>query len=113
MKTLKMLVVLAVVALSLSAIAGEEKFYHVWTQAEGWVKQHPDDPRAKRIKEKIVSQPQFMWLGSHVGSGFLGEVNAAREEKAYLPIVFYNIPHRDLGDFSKGGVAGVTEYGEW
>jgi endoglucanase len=93
--------------------AAEPKLYNVGSQALVWVNSHPDDPRAKLIREKIASQPQAQWLAGHVPSGLKGEADIARSRGEILLKVTYNIPGRDNGNYSAGGLDGPAAYDEW
>lgn len=112
MNSLKIVLVLASLW-AVSCQAAEKKLYRGGLVAESWVNSHPNDPKAKLIKEKIASQPQAMWFAGHVPSGYLGEINNAKDQKAIFLGVTYNIPGRDNGNYSKGGLAGPPAYAEW
>jgi endoglucanase len=109
----KWLVVAGCVALSFSAHAAEKKLYDSGSQAKDWVASHPNDPKAKLIGEKIASQPQALWLAGHVPSGLKADADRAEKEGSILLPVTYNIPGRDNGNYSAGGLAGPNAYYDW
>lgn len=81
-----------------------------------WARAHPNDPRATRITESIANVPMARWFGNWSGdvrtavNRFAGKANAA-DRKPIL--VAYNIPNRDCGGASAGGVADASAYRVW
>jgi endoglucanase len=108
----KLLAVASIIVVSFSANSAE-KLYKSGSQAEDWVKSHPNDPRAKLIGEKIVSQPQAMWLAGHVPDSLSRQADEADKEGSKLLLVTYNIPGRDNGNYSAGGLSGPSAYDAW
>ncbi|AXG82496.1 glycoside hydrolase family 6 protein [Streptomyces paludis] len=72
-----------------------------------------DDENAELIK-KIAEQPVGEWISPDTpeeqAKGFT-EAAAAADREALL--VLYNVPHRDCGQFSRGGAADGNEYRTW
>ncbi len=95
------------------ARAGEVKLYNSGNQAAEWVKNNPDRPEAKVIQEKIASVPQSIWLTGGPLEGFAKDVKAAQEKDETIPFVTYNIPGRDNGNYSAGGLDNPTGYDAW
>ncbi len=73
----------------------------------------PNSP-AKGI-DKIASQPVAKWLGgwSNISNDVGGVVTAAKNQGAVPIFVAYNIPQRDCGGYSSGGVGSSDAYKSW
>ena len=73
-------------------------------------------PAEASALDKIASQPAVEWLGGwnanieHMGKARTAKINEAGALATY---VVYNIPNRDCGQYSKGGVSGPDEYKRW
>ena len=82
-------------------------------QAETWKRSRPADAE---LVARIANQPMALWLGSWV-TNVQREVNQAVTTitgAGALPVfVAYNIPHRDCGSYSAGGLATATAYSRW
>lgn len=79
-----------------------------WRQI-GW------QPGADLIN-KIASQPQGTWFGEWSGdiqAAVNTRMSAADSRKAMPVLVAYNIPNRDCGSYSAGGVGSVEAYKQW
>ncbi|NJQ01883.1 glycoside hydrolase family 6 protein [Streptomyces zingiberis] len=70
--------------------------------------------QAELIEEKIAAQPVAEWIGTADPERQTRRVTraAARENQAAL-LVLYNIPHRDCGQYSRGGAPGPQSYRRW
>jgi endoglucanase len=81
-----------------------------------WVRAHQADPRAPRIAEAIANVPMARWFGNWSGDvhkavkRFVDKANATNREPI---LVAYNIPHRDCGGASAGGVGDASAYQVW
>ncbi|MFD9498929.1 glycoside hydrolase family 6 protein [Streptomyces sp. NPDC060035] len=75
--------------------------------------QDGDDKNADLIR-KIAEQPVGEWIGpenpQETAKGF---TEAAEKADRDALLVLYNIPHRDCGQFSKGGAADGDSYRAW
>ncbi|MFE7773090.1 glycoside hydrolase family 6 protein [Streptomyces sp. NPDC057445] len=72
-----------------------------------------DDKNAELIK-KIAEQPVGEWIGpDNPEAEAKGFTEAAQKADRDALLVLYNIPHRDCGQFSKGGAADGNAYREW
>ncbi|MER6994801.1 glycoside hydrolase family 6 protein [Streptomyces sp. NPDC000410] len=72
-----------------------------------------DSANADLIK-KIAAQPVGEWIGSDNPEGRAKRfTEAAQKADRDALLVLYNIPHRDCGQFSKGGAADGDAYREW
>ncbi|MET7715729.1 glycoside hydrolase family 6 protein [Streptomyces sp. NPDC005407] len=72
-----------------------------------------DDENAELIK-KIADQPVGEWIGpDNPGAEAKGYTEAATKADRDALLVLYNIPHRDCGQFSKGGAADGSAYRAW
>lgn len=87
------------------------------TQAARWVAMNPSDSRMPVIRDRIASVPQGRWftqnnpttVASQV-STFVGAAAAAGK----IPIlIVYNIPNRDCGGLSAGGIQDHGAYRAW
>lgn len=105
--------VTVVFGLFTSAPAAEVKLYDSGNQAAEWVKNNPNRPEAKRIQEKIASIPQAIWLVGGPLEGFAKDVKAAEEKEQTILFVSYNIPGRDNGNYSAGGLNNPVAYENW
>lgn len=81
-----------------------------------WVRAHRADPRAQRIAESIANVPTARWFGNWSGDvhkavkRFVDKADATHREPI---LVAYNIPHRDCGGASAGGVDDASAYRVW
>ncbi|MGK5629539.1 glycoside hydrolase family 6 protein [Streptomyces sp. URMC 123] len=91
-----------------------------WVNPEGNAAQQAADFRAAGRKEdaelleRIARQPVAEWIGVEDPEGQtrgFTEAAAAADRDALL--VLYNIPHRDCGQYSKGGAADGDSYRAW
>jgi endoglucanase len=89
-----------------------QKLFVASSAARDWVDLHKNDrpnTDAKLIYEKIASQPQCIWITSsdltHVEKGF-----SAATKNEIVPLVMYNIPKRDSGQYSAGGEGSPENY---
>ncbi|MGW2559091.1 glycoside hydrolase family 6 protein [Streptomyces sp. NPDC001514] len=72
-----------------------------------------DDKNAELIR-KIAEQPVGEWIGpDNPEAEAKGFTEAAEKADRDALLVLYNIPHRDCGQFSKGGAADGNAYREW
>ncbi len=66
--------------------------------------------------QKIANQPQALWFGgwnNDVRKDVANAVNDAASKQAVLILVAYNIPQRDCGGYSAGGVNSADGYRSW
>ncbi|WP_369199719.1 glycoside hydrolase family 6 protein [Streptomyces sp. PU-14G] len=68
---------------------------------------------AARMK-KIAAQPVAEWIGTEDPRGQTERVTkaAAKVDRSAL-LVLYNVPHRDCGQYSKGGAKDAAAYRKW
>jgi endoglucanase len=72
-----------------------------------------DDKNAELIR-RIAAQPMGEWiLPDNPEAQTKGYTEAAAKADREALLVLYNIPHRDCGQFSKGGAADGNEYRAW
>ena len=86
------------------------------SQAHAWVRAHPDAREARAIHERIANQPTAKWLGAWSGdvTAAVSEYASAAAAKNEIPVfVAYNLPNRDCGGQSSGGVADEQQYNTW
>lgn len=86
------------------------------SSAKKWVTRHPDDPRADIIARNIASKPMAKWFAG-TASAVTADVDryvSAAAAVGRLPVlVAYNIPRRDCGGDSAGGLSTSAEYRAW
>ena len=82
-------------------------------QADAWQRSRPQDAARMRV---IAEQPQVIWLGEWLrdirgeSNALVTRITAARA----LPVfAAYNIPNRDCGQYSAGGVRNADQYRRW
>lgn len=86
------------------------------TNVVRWLRDNPLDPRAPRIRELIADKPMAKWFDSWDGKAREGVneyVSAAAAENTLPMVVGYNLPFRDCGQYSAGGVGRPEEYRSW
>ncbi|WP_329238643.1 glycoside hydrolase family 6 protein [Streptomyces sp. NBC_01460] len=72
------------------------------------------DQGKARLIRKIAEQPVGEWIGPDDPQGTAkGLTEAAERADREALLVLYNIPHRDCGQFSKGGAADGDAYRTW
>lgn len=74
------------------------------------------EPKKAEIIKKIAFQPQGLWMGEWNTDIFRAVEHfvSRAQAKNQVPIVIaYNIPLRDCGQYSKGGLSGVESYRRW
>lgn len=71
------------------------------------------DEQAAQI-DKIARQPVAEWVGTEDPEGETRKLTstAAEADRGAL-LVLYNLPHRDCGQYSKGGAADGDAYRQW
>lgn len=73
-------------------------------------------PDKAAILEKIAAQPQALWLGewnSNIFRTAQHVVAKAAEQGAVPVLIAYNVPGRDCGQHSAGGLADDDSYRRW
>lgn len=83
------------------------------TQAHAWSGSRPDDAE---LIDRIAAQPQALWLGewrSDVRATVARRVGRARAAGRVPVLVAYNIPNRDCGQHSSGGLPSAEAYRTW
>jgi endoglucanase len=77
---------------------------------------HKSKPEESAALAKIASQPAADWLGEwNPNVELAARVRTAKANEAGATAVFvvYNIPNRDCGQYSKGGLARADAYQAW
>jgi len=93
----------------------------LWTDpdsaAAGYARRVRDEqPEAAKNLEAMANQPTALWAGEWVGEIEPWVRRHAQKlgRKKYLPVfVAYNIPFRDCGLYSKGGLESAEAYRQW
>jgi endoglucanase len=92
-----------------------------WVDPNSSARQTANEWRATRPADaaeldKIAGAPQARWFGEWSGDIFTAVSNAANAASTAgaLPLlVAYNVPQRDCGGLSAGGVGSASEYKDW
>lgn len=82
-------------------------------QAASWRNSRPDDARKM---DYLAAQPTAVWLGGWSGDveqAVAKVVSAAKQTNTTPVFVAYNVPGRDCGSYSAGGVANKDAYLSW
>jgi len=82
-------------------------------KAKAWVQSHPENSNGMN---KLISQPLANWYGGwnqDVYSDVNRYVTNAANAGQVPVLVAYNIPHRDCGSYSAGGVRDQQAYASW
>jgi endoglucanase len=82
-------------------------------QADAWRTSRPADAA---FMDKLAAQPETFWMGGwnkDIEKETAGMVTLAKGQGALPVFVAYNIPYRDCGQFSAGGVATADAYRTW
>lgn len=102
---------------SRTSIAGKKLYVdpnsNAAKQAAAWSSSRPTDATAMR---KIAAGSQAVWLGGwnrDVEADARARAKAASDAGAMPVFVFYNIPQRDCGSYSAGGVSSSSAYRDW
>jgi endoglucanase len=81
-------------------------------QVNTWEKEGRDTDA--KLLERIAEQPVAEWIGPDNPQGQTqGFTEAATAAGRTAVLVLYNIPHRDCGQYSKGGAADGDTYRAW
>jgi len=74
------------------------------------------EPEHAALLDKIAKQPQALWLGewnSNIYRTVQYNVAHAKDDGAVVAFVAYNLPHRDCGQESAGGLKKADDYRRW
>ncbi|HEU4689850.1 MAG TPA: glycoside hydrolase family 6 protein, partial [Vicinamibacterales bacterium] len=112
---------IALAALSMrpaEAQTGNSVFYtDPNSNAARWVAMNPGDSRMPVIRDRIASVPQGRWFTQNNPSTVASQVSTyvgAAAAAGKIPImIVYNIPNRDCGGLSAGGISNHAEYRAW
>jgi endoglucanase len=81
-------------------------------QVNTWEKEGRDTDA--KLLERIAEQPVAEWIGPDNPQGQTqGFTEAATAAGRTAVLVLYNIPHRDCGQYSKGGASDGDSYRSW
>ncbi len=82
-------------------------------QADAWRSSRPEDAAQM---DKIAQSPDVVWLGnwnSDISSFVKSKVTEIKAQGALPVFIAYNIPNRDCGQYSAGGVNSADAYKSW
>lgn len=74
------------------------------------------DPEKAAVLDRIAQQPQALWMGEWNTNIFRAVEHFVARAKAdgSVPVMIaYNIPNRDCGQYSKGGISSKEAYQRW
>lgn len=74
------------------------------------------EPEKAAILDRIAQQPQALWMGewnSNIFRAVEHFVDRAKAEGAVPVMIAYNIPLRDCGQYSQGGLSSKEAYQRW
>ncbi|HSC86979.1 MAG TPA: glycoside hydrolase family 6 protein [Polyangiaceae bacterium] len=74
------------------------------------------DPSKAALLDKIAQQPQGLWMGGWNSNIFRAVdhfVKRAKASGAVPVMIAYNVPNRDCGQYSQGGLSSKVEYQRW
>jgi endoglucanase len=86
------------------------------SQAATWVKTHEGHPAAASVRNRIANQPTAKWFGAWSGDikSAVSQYVSLADERGEVPVlVAYNVPGRDCGGYSSGGLTNADQYGAW
>jgi len=86
------------------------------SNAASWVRNNGADFRTPAIRDNIANKPAGKWFGDWSGdiTKAVGDyVTAAATLKQTPILVAYNIPNRDCGQYSSGGLQSIDGYKNW
>lgn len=96
---------------------GRPLYMNPWSrarsQADRWRRTRPEDAK---LMEQLAEQPVSLWFGDwnpDVTTAIRNETSKARSQGAMTLMVLYNIPNRDCGLYSAGGVGSAEAYRAW
>lgn len=71
-------------------------------------------PEQAAVVSKLAEQPTAVWLGEWSGNVKSFVANVMVSAKGKMPVfVLYNLPYRDCGSYSKGGLNDPESYRKW
>ncbi len=82
-------------------------------QANAYREEHPE---TAALLDRIAQEPQAIWMGgwnSDVYRAVDAYVGKAAAANAVPTLIVYNIPYRDCGQHSRGGVSNKEAYQRW
>jgi len=74
------------------------------------------DPAKAAIIQKIAFVPQSIWMGnwnSNIFRSVAHLIERAKAEGSVASFIAYNVPYRDCGQYSSGGLSGKEAYQHW
>ena len=81
--------------------------------ADSWRQSRPNDAYQM---DKIANSPEAIWLGGWSGDveSMVAAKKAAAKKQSEVPVfIAYNIPQRDCGSYSGGGMGDASSYASW
>lgn len=82
-----------------------------WADANRWSR-----PQDAALMDKIANQPEVQWFGNwnwNIWDDVNNTINTVTSAEALPVFVIYNIPQRDCGGYSAGGLSYPEAYKSW
>jgi endoglucanase len=102
---------------SVDPFAGAKLYVNSDNDPAKWVRDHRTyDSYNAQLMNKIASQPEVTWLGGwnwNITSDVSSAVKKSQDQGALPVFVVYNIPYRDCGGYSAGGINDPGSYKNW
>jgi endoglucanase len=95
--------------------ADEKLYVNNYNDPANYVRNNAGSYNAS-LMSKIASQPEVTWLGgwnSNISNDVSNSIKASNDQSALPVFVVYNIPYRDCGGYSAGGVNDPAAYRDW
>lgn len=97
--------------------AGAKLYVNANNDPARWVREHSSwDQYNASLMEKISSQPEVHWLGNwnwNIKGDVTNMMNDVTGQGALPVFVIYNLPFRDCGNYSAGGINDPQAYRSW
>ncbi len=100
---------------SSNPFANAKLFVNPYNAPSEYVKSH-SGTREGELMKKIADQPEVNWLGnwnSNISNDVSNMMNSHANQGALPVFVIYNIPNRDCGNYSAGGLRNESDYQNW
>ncbi|MGE5297561.1 MAG: glycoside hydrolase family 6 protein [Acidobacteriaceae bacterium] len=102
---------------SSNPLSGVKFYVNPDSDAKHWADSHRSwDSYNASLMDKIANQPEAMWLGNwnaNISADVSNYANKTSAAGAVPVFVVYNIPQRDCGGYSAGGVGSPDAYRTW
>lgn len=98
-------------------LAGQSFWVNPNSPHKKWIEEKKEsDPRGAQLMKKIADKPGAVWFGNwntNIKHDVDAYLTATSDAEAFALLVLYNIPGRDCGGYSGGGLSGGDTYKSW